>query len=110
MKATPLALNHVGITVPDIHAAIDWYAELFGCTHLMGPRLMTAEGKATVEVRQVFGSGFKRMLQAHLLTGNGVGIELFEPLDPPPEDPSRRSGIGGMGLGTSPFNTLTWTA
>jgi catechol 2,3-dioxygenase-like lactoylglutathione lyase family enzyme len=25
-----LAINHVGLTVPDIHAAIDWYGEVFG--------------------------------------------------------------------------------
>ncbi len=40
MKLAALALNHVGITVPDIHAAIDWYGEVFGCTHIMGPRLL----------------------------------------------------------------------
>ena len=81
---TPLALNHVGITVPDIFAAIDWYCELFGCTHIMGPRLMAAGEKANSETGQVLGAAFRSMLQAHLLTANGVGLELFEPLDPPP--------------------------
>ncbi len=88
----PLILNHVGITVPDIFAAIDWYTELFGFTHIMGPRLMSAEGKATAETRQVFGPAFNRLLQAHLLTGNGVGLELFEPLDPPPMPPDKDIG------------------
>ncbi len=84
---TPLALNHIGITVPDIFAAIDWYGELFGCTHIMGPRLLAAGTKASAETGQVFGATFRSMLQAHLLTGNGVGIELFEPLDPPARAP-----------------------
>ncbi len=88
----PLILNHVGITVPDIFAAIDWYGDVFGCTHIMGPRLMSAEGKATAETRQVFGTGFDRMLQAHLLTGNGVGLELFEPIDPVPKAADREIG------------------
>ena len=78
--------------MPDIFAAIDWYAELFGPTHIMGPRLMSAEGKATAETRQVFGPGFNRLLQAHLLFGNGVGLELFEPLDPAPTTPDQDIG------------------
>src|SRR6266478_5454606 len=41
-----LAFNHVGITVPDIFAAIDWYAEVFGAAHIMGPRLLKADAQA----------------------------------------------------------------
>ena len=88
MKLAPLALNHVGITVPDIHAAVDWYGEVFGCSHIMGPRLLEVDAQATAETGAVFGPGFRRMLQAHLLTGNGVGLELFEPLDPKPLPPA----------------------
>lgn len=33
-----LAINHVGVTVPDIHAAIDWYSAAFGFRCIMGPR------------------------------------------------------------------------
>jgi len=46
-KTPPLALNHIGLTVPDIFAAIDWYTRLFGATHIMGPRLLEAAAKAT---------------------------------------------------------------
>jgi predicted enzyme related to lactoylglutathione lyase len=88
MHLAPLALNHVGITVPDVFAAIDWYGEVFACTHVMGPRLMSVDVPATAETGPVFGPGFRRLLQAHLLTGNGVGIELFEPLDPKPLPPA----------------------
>ena len=34
--ATPRALNHIGLTVPDIHAAIDWYGRVFGFRRIMG--------------------------------------------------------------------------
>ena len=84
MNSSPLALNHIGVTVPDVFAAIDWYADVFGCTHIMGPRLMSADAKATAETGSVFGPQFRKLLQAHLLCGNGVGIELFEPLEPRP--------------------------
>ncbi|MBV8862796.1 MAG: VOC family protein [Mycobacterium sp.] len=76
-----LAINHVGITVPDIEAAIDWYGELFGFRCIMGPRTLESAGHA--EAASVFGSRFRRARRAHLLSGNSVGIELFEFIDPP---------------------------
>lgn len=82
-----LALNHVGLTVPDIGAAIDWYVALFGFTHIMGPRLLEAHASATHETPSVFGPRFRRAYQAHLLTANGVGLELFQFLDPPVSEP-----------------------
>jgi len=44
---TPRALNHVGITVPDIHAAIDWYGRVFGFRRIMGPRRLEAKLSGT---------------------------------------------------------------
>ncbi|MEZ0382749.1 MULTISPECIES: VOC family protein [Mycobacteriaceae] len=76
-----LAINHVGLTVPDIHAAIDWYGAVFGFRCIMGPRELTAAGHP--EASSVFGAHFRRAWQAHLLTGNSVGIELFQFIDPP---------------------------
>ncbi len=79
----PLALNHVGITVPDIFAAIEWYVGIFGFSHIMGPRLLLAGSSATHETPTIFGPRFKRAYQAHLLAGNGVGLELFQFIEPP---------------------------
>jgi predicted enzyme related to lactoylglutathione lyase len=76
-----LAVNHVGLTVPDIHAAIDWYGEAFGFRCIMGPRALASAGHG--EAAQVLGSRFREAWQAHLLCGNGVGIELFQFIDPP---------------------------
>jgi catechol 2,3-dioxygenase-like lactoylglutathione lyase family enzyme len=33
----PHALNHIGLTVPDIFSAIDWYGDVLGFTRVMGP-------------------------------------------------------------------------
>jgi len=81
-----LAINHVGMTVPDIDAAIDWYGAV------MGFRLIfrrTLEYRPEVpEVREIFGERMKRALQAHLVSANGVGLELFQFLDPPVTPPS----------------------
>ena len=80
-----LAVNHVGVTVPDIHAAIDWYSEVFGFRCIMGPRVIEAAGHA--EAASVLGNRFRQGWQAHLLTGNSVGIELFRFVDPPTHGP-----------------------
>ena len=88
MPATPRALNHIGITVPDIYAAIDWYADVFGFTHLMGPRVLQAAASATHETPSIFGPRFKKAYQAHLMTAGGIGLELFQFVDPPVETPA----------------------
>lgn len=87
MKQAALSVNHVGVTVPDIFKAIEWYGDVFGLTNILKPRLLSVDDKATAETGKVLGHGFKTGLQAHLLSGNGVGIELFEPLDPRPDAP-----------------------
>lgn len=84
MTQPALAVNHVGLTVPDIHAAIDWYGEIFGFRCIMGPRELEVTGH--VETSSVFGGGFRRAWQAHLLTGNSVGIEIFQFIDPAPRE------------------------
>lgn len=87
MSTTPRSLNHVGLTVPDIFAAIDWYVALFGFSHIMGPRLLEAGSAATHETPSIFGPRFRRAYQAHLLTANGVGLELFQFVEPAVEMP-----------------------
>ena len=80
-----LAVNHVGLTVPDIHAAIDWYQAVFGFRCIMGPRELEVTGHA--EASSVFGVPFSPRLAGDLLTGNSVGIELFQFIDPPTSGP-----------------------
>lgn len=76
-----LAINHVGVTVPDVFAAIDWYGDVFGFRCIMGPRLLEPANHR--EAASSLGPSFRRAWQAHLLCGNNVGIELFQFLDPP---------------------------
>ncbi|MFT4042175.1 MAG: VOC family protein [Gordonia sp. (in: high G+C Gram-positive bacteria)] len=83
MSGLPLPCNHIGITVPDVFAAIDWYSEVFGLTVLLPPRVLEPDSHA--EARSALGPRFRKAWQAHLLTGNGTGIEVFEFLDPRPE-------------------------
>jgi catechol 2,3-dioxygenase-like lactoylglutathione lyase family enzyme len=78
----PRAINHIGLTVPHIFEAIDWYVQVMGCRHIMGPRVLQPASSATHETASILGPHFRKAYQAHLLTGNGVGLELFEFVDP----------------------------
>jgi catechol 2,3-dioxygenase-like lactoylglutathione lyase family enzyme len=96
MQLAPLAFNHAGVTVPDIFAAIAWYRDVLGFTPIMGPRLLEPASAATHETASVFGPRFGRAYQAHLLTGNGVGLELFQFVEPSvaEREPEMSIGVG----------------
>jgi catechol 2,3-dioxygenase-like lactoylglutathione lyase family enzyme len=79
----PRTMNHVGITVTDIGAAVEWYCETFGCSVLMAPIGAKEDGSHFSDIiADIFGPGFGEMRLAHLATGDGVGIELFEFTNP----------------------------
>ena len=94
-----LAINHVGVTVPDIHAAIDWYGEVFGFRCIMDPCLLEADEYTAA----ILGNRFRRAWQAHLLSGNSVGIELFQFIDPPTRGP-RSPHEGALWLDRGPWH------
>ncbi len=87
-----IAINHIGVTVPDIRAAVIWYTDVFDLRCIMGPRVLRAQSTATAETASILGSEFKVAYQAHLLDSNGVGIELFQFIDPPTGP--REDGLG----------------
>lgn len=85
-KSAPmLAFNHIGIGVADIEKAIAWYSEVLGFRLISGPVDIRDDGPAGPQAHNVLGPGFRHMLQAHLTTANGVGVELFQLIDPPHE-------------------------
>lgn len=78
----PQAINHIGLAVADLDAAIDWYGTVLGFELFAGPFDLTSDN-------QQFGSLIKEVLPgvasfrlAHLATGSSVGLELFEFIDP----------------------------
>jgi hypothetical protein len=82
---------------------------VLGFTLLMGPTEVRAEpGYRANEVRDVLGQNFNAMLQAHMVSVNGIGIELFQLLDPPHErrEPSLEYWKSGFFISASPSPTL----
>jgi catechol 2,3-dioxygenase-like lactoylglutathione lyase family enzyme len=73
--------------VSDLEQAIKWYHEVFGLPLLREPfEVRTDDGSYSGrQAANVFGTRFRHMRMAHLSSANGVGIELFQLLDPPHE-------------------------
>ncbi len=75
----PPAMNHIGITVPDIDAAFAWYRDVMGCYVLAAPSEANNDETYFGSIlNDIFGKNFGGMKLAHLATVDGVGIELFQ--------------------------------
>lgn len=73
------AMNHIGINVPDLDAAVAWYRDVLGCYVLAEPATATDDGSHYgALVADIFGSAFGEARIAHLTTVCGVGLEMFE--------------------------------
>lgn len=79
MTPTPRTFSHIGISVPDLDAAVKFYAEVMGFYVIMTPSEVTEDYSAIgVMCTDVFGPGWDSLRIAHLSTADGIGIELFE--------------------------------
>src|SRR3989304_5986868 len=87
----PKAVNHVAVTVTDIRKAMKWYRDVMGMTVLAEPMeisgipLKEKDKHISNLVRTVFGQNLGKFLICHLVSSNGVGIELFEFIEPKTE-------------------------
>lgn len=76
----PRTFSHIGITVPDLEKAVEFYSNVMGWQVIMQPTEIkeeneTAIGKMCIDV---FGTGWETFRIAHMATGDKIGIELFE--------------------------------
>lgn len=82
------AMNHVAVSVTDINRAVKWYGEIMGFTTLMEPVEISTDPPDThiaKIARSVFGTRLKKMLLCHMSSGNGVGFEIFQFVEPKAE-------------------------
>jgi catechol 2,3-dioxygenase-like lactoylglutathione lyase family enzyme len=87
------AFNHVAVSVTDIDYAIRWYKDVIQMTLLVEPMEITTYEKdqknydphlATV-LRTIFGPRLGKVKICHMSSANGVGIELFQFIEPASE-------------------------
>jgi catechol 2,3-dioxygenase-like lactoylglutathione lyase family enzyme len=75
-----MKMNHLGIMVGDMNKAVTFYTNALGLQIVMDNTKVAQEretsiGKMCIEV---FGEGFEGFNIAHLVTTDGIGVELFE--------------------------------
>jgi len=79
MSPTPRTFSHIGLSVPDLEAAVRFYSEVMGFYVLMQPSEVVEDDSAIGRMcTDVFGPGWTRLRIAHLSTADGIGFELFE--------------------------------
>lgn len=67
-------INHAGLTVTDIDAAVAWYTGVFDLALVFGPVEVSGSGRSKV----IFGERFGRMRRAVLRDSSDAALELFE--------------------------------
>ncbi|KIC16889.1 MULTISPECIES: lactoylglutathione lyase family protein [unclassified Leisingera] len=79
MLTAPRSFSHIGLSVPDLDAAMKFYAEVMGFYVIMNPTEVVEDDSDIGRMcTDVFGAGWSRLRIAHLSTADRVGIELFE--------------------------------
>jgi len=78
-----MKINHIGITVPDIDAAVAFYTGAFGLSVLVAPFDASTGTEGGERRFDVFGAKWKHMRLAHLVNADGAGFEIFQFVRPP---------------------------
>lgn len=82
-------INHVAISCTDIEALVDWYKRVLGF-ELMGEIRhfnRVDHPDAFVHIFPSYPKTLKEVKLALMATGNGVGVEIFQFVDPKPVAP-----------------------
>ena len=106
-QTPPVGFSHIGITVPDLERAVEFYTKALGLYLIMAPTTIKHDDSAIGQMcDDVFGEGWGSFRIAHLSTGDGIGIELFEfPQTKPEEIPFeywRPEGLPFLRPGSGP--------
>lgn len=74
-----VTFSHIGITVPDLEKAVEFYTKALGLYLIMPPTEIQQDDSAIGQMcDDVFGAGWGSFRIAHLSTGDGIGLEFFE--------------------------------
>ena len=78
-KVYPRSFSHIGLSVPDLEKAVDFYQKVMGWYVIMPPTTIHHDESAIgVMCDDVFGPGWGKFRIAHMSTGDAIGVELFQ--------------------------------
>lgn len=77
--SSPVSFSHIGITVPDLDRAVDFYTKALGLYLIMPPTKISHDASPIgVMCDDVFGEGWGSFRIAHMATADRIGVEIFE--------------------------------
>ena len=76
------AINHVAVAVPDLEAAVKWYSDVFGMAQLKPIASHDRTTNPHSGIFRIYPPSLNKVRNACLSAGNGVGLELFQFVDP----------------------------
>lgn len=85
----PRSFSHIGLSVPNLEQAVEFYSEVMGWYIVMQPTVIKEESETAIGQMciDVFGCGWQSFKIAHMVTSDGIGVEIFEFLNSEkPED------------------------
>lgn len=76
----PRTFSHIGLSVPNLKKAVEFYSEVMGWYTVMKPTSVIEETSTAIGLmcQDVFGKGYEDFKIAHMVTSDGIGIEFFE--------------------------------
>jgi lactoylglutathione lyase family protein len=87
VSTPPVRFSHIGITVPDLERAVEFYTKALGLYLIMKPTTIQHDDSAIGKMcDDVFGEGWVSFRIAHMSTVDGIGIELFQFPQTKPEE------------------------
>lgn len=79
MSNYPRSFSHIGLSVPDLAQAVEFYSSVLGWYIVMPPTVVEEDDTAIgVMCKDVFGTGWGSFKIAHLSTSDRIGVEMFE--------------------------------
>lgn len=80
-----LPLNHIALAVPSLALAVAWYEKHLGFRRVRNDRTSDrgVDGD-DAPIFRIYGEGLRKVRIAWLVAGNGVGVEIFEFVEPGP--------------------------
>ncbi|QQE13985.1 lactoylglutathione lyase family protein [Planctomycetota bacterium] len=75
----PRRFSHIGLSVPDLDKAVEFYQSVMGWYVIMPPTTIVSDDSAIgVMCDDVFGEGWGSFKIAHMSTVDGIGVEFFQ--------------------------------
>ena len=76
--------NHIGVAVDSVEKAAEFYSKHFGFRRIRDDRMTDRSVDGSDHpIFRIYGDKLHKVKVAWLTTGNGVGFEIFEFIDPP---------------------------